>query len=309
MLFMPLENKRNQTFSFEEIVGAIKGASAHSINKALKRSGQVWQDESFDHVVRQQESLEAKLPYVRENPVRKGLVASPEYYPWLWEEHTAEGCSTPSRAKTGTRWGPRLCHIRIAPDYINSKIPHSSHQQCDAHLPQAQLSKRRRRPNKTCPHPYFRLLFAITMERDEIIAAIRRAAAPPGNWAKPPRAANSTASPASTITACRSNSAALTRPSAPPDSNPIPKAAKSPPKTCCATGDASKRRSDAAPPKPNTPVKANTAPRLSFTASARGKKSAARSSPALKDGMAANQAHPRPFSLLRKSSPPIHRTK
>ncbi len=86
MIFMPLENERNETFTFEEIVGAIKGASSHSVNKGLNRSGLVWQDESFDHVLRHLQSLEAKVRYVRENPVRKGLVSRPEDYKWLWEE-------------------------------------------------------------------------------------------------------------------------------------------------------------------------------------------------------------------------------
>jgi REP element-mobilizing transposase RayT len=86
MVFMPLENEAGETFTFEEIVGAIKGASAHSINKTLKRSGLVWQDESFDHVIRHAESLEQKIQYVRNNPVRKGLVSKPEDYAWLWEE-------------------------------------------------------------------------------------------------------------------------------------------------------------------------------------------------------------------------------
>jgi REP element-mobilizing transposase RayT len=85
LIFVPLENESHETFSFEEIVGAIKGASAHSINKALKRSGQVWQDESFDHIIRHAESLEQKIQYVRDNPVRKRLVAKAEDYLWLWE--------------------------------------------------------------------------------------------------------------------------------------------------------------------------------------------------------------------------------
>jgi REP-associated tyrosine transposase len=85
MIFLPFENELNQAFSLEEIVGAIKGASVHSVNKLLGRSGQVWQDESFDHVIRHAESLEDKIRYVRENPVRRGLVSTPEEYPWLWE--------------------------------------------------------------------------------------------------------------------------------------------------------------------------------------------------------------------------------
>jgi REP element-mobilizing transposase RayT len=85
MIFLPLEDQMNEVFSFEEIVGAIKGASVHSVNKLLGQSGQIWQDESFDHVIRHAESLESKIRYLRENPVRKGLVKTPEEYPWLWE--------------------------------------------------------------------------------------------------------------------------------------------------------------------------------------------------------------------------------
>ena len=73
-------------FTFEEIIGAIKGASAHSINRLLGRQGTVWQDESFDHVLRSEESLAEKTEYLSQNPVRKGLVVAPEDYLWLWKE-------------------------------------------------------------------------------------------------------------------------------------------------------------------------------------------------------------------------------
>lgn len=73
-------------FSFEEILGAIKGASAHSINKLLGRKGDVWQDESFDHVLRSEERLTEKVDYLCQNPFRKGLVALGEQYRWLWKE-------------------------------------------------------------------------------------------------------------------------------------------------------------------------------------------------------------------------------
>lgn len=82
----PLEAATHETFGFEEIVGTMKSVFAHSINTALNRTGQVWQDESFDHVVRHGDWLEKKTQYVRDNPVRKGLVTKPEDYKWLWEE-------------------------------------------------------------------------------------------------------------------------------------------------------------------------------------------------------------------------------
>ncbi len=86
MIFSPLRAANTEPYSFEEILGGIKGASAHSVNKLLKRSGTVWQDESFDHVLRCAEDLNGKVEYVRQNPVRKGLVSRPEDYKWLWQE-------------------------------------------------------------------------------------------------------------------------------------------------------------------------------------------------------------------------------
>ena len=41
-------------------------------------------DEFFDHVLRSDESLKDKCEYIRQNPVRRGLVTRPEEYRWLW---------------------------------------------------------------------------------------------------------------------------------------------------------------------------------------------------------------------------------
>jgi REP element-mobilizing transposase RayT len=51
----------NGSISIPEITRTIKSESAHRINKALGRSGRVWQDESFDHVLRGDESLRKKV--------------------------------------------------------------------------------------------------------------------------------------------------------------------------------------------------------------------------------------------------------
>jgi hypothetical protein len=65
---------------------SIKSESAHRINKALERRGKVWQDESFDHVLRGDESLANRMAYLLENPVRAGLVKDPADYRWLWRQ-------------------------------------------------------------------------------------------------------------------------------------------------------------------------------------------------------------------------------
>ena len=79
------------------VLKLLKGVSARSVNKLLDRSGPVWQEESFDHVLRSTESFIEKLEYIRQNPVRRGLVAKPEDYPWLWIEQVQCGSNTPVR--------------------------------------------------------------------------------------------------------------------------------------------------------------------------------------------------------------------
>jgi len=48
-------------------------------------SGKLWQAEFWDHVLRSEESYAQKWEYVRYNPVRKGLCATPEEWPYQGE--------------------------------------------------------------------------------------------------------------------------------------------------------------------------------------------------------------------------------
>jgi REP element-mobilizing transposase RayT len=87
MIFTPLVDEREMAvYSLAEIMDAVRGASAHRINKMLGRRGRVWQAESFDHVLRSSESVDAKVQYLLENPARRGLVADETDYPWLWKK-------------------------------------------------------------------------------------------------------------------------------------------------------------------------------------------------------------------------------
>ena len=69
-----LDVDNNAGFPLPEILKAIKGASSPAINRRLLTHEPVWQEESFDHVQRSSESLDAKIDYVLQNPVRAGLV-------------------------------------------------------------------------------------------------------------------------------------------------------------------------------------------------------------------------------------------
>jgi REP element-mobilizing transposase RayT len=85
MIFTPLVNEQaGEVYSLGEIMDAIKGASAHNINRQLSRTGKVWQTESFDRVLRSSEKLDEKIQYALDNPVRKGLVTACGEYRWLW---------------------------------------------------------------------------------------------------------------------------------------------------------------------------------------------------------------------------------
>jgi REP element-mobilizing transposase RayT len=84
LLLRALRDEHGWPIPLVEIMQSLKGATAHRINKLLHRSGPVWEEESFDHVLRSDESLEEKREYIRQNPVKAGLVQKPEDYRWLW---------------------------------------------------------------------------------------------------------------------------------------------------------------------------------------------------------------------------------
>jgi putative transposase len=85
LVFTPLADSQElEIYSLAEIMGGIRGASAQLINRELDRRGRVWQTESFDRVLRSSESLDAKVEYILDNPVRAGLASRAEDYAWTW---------------------------------------------------------------------------------------------------------------------------------------------------------------------------------------------------------------------------------
>jgi REP element-mobilizing transposase RayT len=67
-----------------EVLKAVKGRTAHPINEISQRQGRVWTQETFDHIVRDDADWAEKIEYIRQNPVRKGLVRSAQDYRWLY---------------------------------------------------------------------------------------------------------------------------------------------------------------------------------------------------------------------------------
>lgn len=67
-------------WDLSKILQGIKGYTSKNINKLLNRKGSFWQDESFDHLVRNEVGWLEKFYYIHHNPVKAGLVDMPEDY-------------------------------------------------------------------------------------------------------------------------------------------------------------------------------------------------------------------------------------
>jgi len=69
----------------------VKGYTAREANRLLGRTGQpFWQAESYDHWVRDNRESDRIKAYIENNPVRAGLVAKADDYPWSSAARKAE---------------------------------------------------------------------------------------------------------------------------------------------------------------------------------------------------------------------------
>ena len=65
--------------SLERITNSLKGVTAREANRILGRTGEhFWQDESFDHWIRNGAEFDRVRLYIERNPVTAGLVKNPE---------------------------------------------------------------------------------------------------------------------------------------------------------------------------------------------------------------------------------------
>jgi type I restriction enzyme R subunit len=84
----------------ERIMHGLKRHTGLECNRLLGCQGPFWQDESYDHCVFDVDELERIMDYVEWNPVRAGLVTSPDE--WLFS-------SARDRAAGNIPLGQRLC--------------------------------------------------------------------------------------------------------------------------------------------------------------------------------------------------------
>ena len=76
--------KNKTSYPLSRIMETLKGYTAKSANAVLLRTGHFWQKESYDHVVRDGNELNRIIRYVMDNPVKAGLVNSPQDWKWTY---------------------------------------------------------------------------------------------------------------------------------------------------------------------------------------------------------------------------------
>ena len=74
----------------EKEIGSMKSVTAHFINKREQLEGQLWQQESYDRIIRDEEHLYRVVQYIGANPRRAGLPLN-EWHRWINPEWKALG--------------------------------------------------------------------------------------------------------------------------------------------------------------------------------------------------------------------------
>jgi REP element-mobilizing transposase RayT len=71
-----------QNWSLSRIVKDMKSFTSREANKTLGRHGQFWMEDYFDRYVRNPKHFASAIAYIENNPVKAGLCAKPEDWPF-----------------------------------------------------------------------------------------------------------------------------------------------------------------------------------------------------------------------------------
>lgn len=81
-IFRPAEG-----FTVSRIMKGMKGVSANKLNHKRGTKGSVWQDESFDRILRNEKEYIEKIRYIFNNPIKAGLTEDTwSYIGWYFND-------------------------------------------------------------------------------------------------------------------------------------------------------------------------------------------------------------------------------
>jgi REP element-mobilizing transposase RayT len=69
------------TLTLSKFLNIFKGRTT-AVFRERKDFNKIWQRSAFDHVIRTEENLKGVIEYIRNNPVRKGIVQNADDYPY-----------------------------------------------------------------------------------------------------------------------------------------------------------------------------------------------------------------------------------
>ncbi len=83
----PLQPGASSELPLSKIMQSLKRQTARKANTILCKEGSFWQDETYDHVVRDNREFWRIISYVLNNPVKAGLVSKWTDWQWTYCQH------------------------------------------------------------------------------------------------------------------------------------------------------------------------------------------------------------------------------
>jgi REP element-mobilizing transposase RayT len=87
LILTPMEKGKGNFYNLTEILHSLKRHTARQSNLLLNQSGAFWQDESYDHILRNEAELERTIKYVLYNPVKAKLVKEQQDWKWIYSKN------------------------------------------------------------------------------------------------------------------------------------------------------------------------------------------------------------------------------
>ena len=78
-------------YALEDLLGAMKGVTSRHINLALATSGPLWEQESYDRIVRDEVHLWRVIQYIGRNPRLAGLGSEAKWRRWIHPDWDSVG--------------------------------------------------------------------------------------------------------------------------------------------------------------------------------------------------------------------------
>ena len=97
--------------TISQVIHGVKKLSARRLHERRGTAGPVWQHQFWDRFVRHAEEFNQRPDYMHQNPVRRGLVAKPDEWPWSSYNNFAL-----QKAAVG-RCPIQIDYVRLPPGY------------------------------------------------------------------------------------------------------------------------------------------------------------------------------------------------